>query len=524
VDICLINPPTTRKGGSGIYFPMSLLALASYLDTQGFSSRIVDYDLDVRTNCISSDHFIKAAVRDLKRNFSAKTYGITTVTSNFALAILMAEEIKRQMPKAAVVLGGPQVSSVPRTTLERFPFVDAVVVGEGECTLAEYLGKRKTGNFRGIPGLMVRDHLASEIPFVHRELQSSLDIFPPADFSKVRLREYEIVDRLSQGYFLPFIEAGRGCPFDCTFCSTSVMWGRRYRVKSPRRIYQELAALRKKYGYASFELIHDNFTTSRKYLQQFCHELIEMNHVGVQWGCASRVDTLHVEDLDLMAKAGCDGVFFGVETGSQRMQKVIKKEIDLSDYSNLLSQCLSRGFRVNLGFILGFPEEDEEDIDATVRCALDSKLKGVAHPSINRLRVLAETQLHRENQDKLEHFCDQELIGVEDERCRDLAKKYPDLFSSFYSLPHPKFSQQEVEEMANFFQFAVNLYFHHMDWAMNRKGLEPIKLFQYWMKWKNQNTDPSMPPRSRFTELNFERFWKDTVLPAVAMEALANVS
>jgi len=512
MDICLVNPPTSRDGES-LYFPMSLLALASFVEREGFSAEIVDYDFEVRTGCFPKKNFIEEAVKDLRKRFSAPIYGITTVTSNFALALLLAEEIKRQSPRTEVILGGPQASSVPKETLARFPMVDAVIVGEGEHTLEEYLHQKKSGHrVDQIPGVLCRDNMHQPIP-LKRKLETSLDSLPPIDFTKIPMKEYAVFERINVGYFLPFIEAGRGCPFDCTFCSTSVMWSRKFRVKSPERIYQELSMLNKKYGFQSFELLHDNFTTSREYLHNFCNRLIELNKEGVTWSCASRVDTLYDEDLELMERAGCDGVFFGVETGSARMQKIVRKDIDLSEYDSLLDGCRKRNFRVNVGFIMGFPEERDEDFEETLHWVVRSKLKGAAHVHVNRLAALAGTELIRRHGHELTRIFNEEGVPIEEKRVMGMIQKHRDLFSSAYLIPHPIYDDQTMEELLRFSQVTTERFYHELDWLKTRQGMKIMDVFHHWMNWKGRLASDGI-------ETHFMRFVREEILPLIARRNL----
>ncbi len=227
------------------------------------------------------------------------------------------------------------------------------------------------------------------------------------------------------------------------------------------------------------------------------------------------MDTLYDEDLDLMVKAGCDGVFFGVETGSARMQKVIRKEIDLKEYDSLMTNCLNRGLRVNSGFILGFPEEKDGDMLETIQYVLKSKFQGVAHPSLNRLKALAGTELHKRHRSELRHLCRDEFSDVEDDLCLDLVRKHPDLFSSYYLVPHSDFSDQDLEDFISFCQSLTQNYYVMLNWILEKSVLGLRDLFDLWKNW------PGKDSRTPTTEKVFGRFVTETVLPVIARSRLS---
>src|SRR5262249_8992500 len=120
------------------------------------------------------------------------------------------------------------------------------------------------------------------------------------------------------------LELGRGCPFSCTFCSTNDFFRRRFRLKSPAHMIAEMRRVKETYGIDSFELVHDMFTVDRKRVVEFCEALIASQE-EFTWGCSARTDCVDEELIAFMARAGCRGIFFGIETGSRRMQRIIDK-------------------------------------------------------------------------------------------------------------------------------------------------------------------------------------------------------
>src|SRR5262249_11540905 len=107
------------------------------------------------------------------------------------------------------------------------------------------------------------------------------------------------------------LEMGRGCPFSCTFCSTNDFFRRNFRLRSPERILQDMRSLAVAYGVSDFDLIHDMFTVDKRRVVVFCKAMIASGE-KFTWACSARTDCVDEELLELMAEAGCQGLFFGI--------------------------------------------------------------------------------------------------------------------------------------------------------------------------------------------------------------------
>ena len=159
------------------------------------------------------------------------------------------------------------------------------------------------------------------------------------------------------------VEAGRGCPFDCTYCSTASYFRRRYRIKSVEKLVRDMTKLNERFRTTQFSLYHDLFTLNRKYVLDFCRRI---EPLGFSWTCSSRTDRLDREMVDAMARARCTDIFFGIESGSQRMQQSIGKRLRLTDTTKTLRSVVDTGMTCTASFITGFPEETVTDQDATL--------------------------------------------------------------------------------------------------------------------------------------------------------------
>ncbi|HSA59488.1 MAG TPA: radical SAM protein [bacterium] len=480
--ICLINPPTST-GVWGIYFPMGLVVLGSVLKERGYAVEIVDFDLEIRKDpsLCEFSRFREYALQRLEQS-QTQLFGISSICSNFPASLLLAREIRRLWPSSRIIMGGPQPSAVPEATLRLCSWVDVIVIGEGEMTLAELVASDfREESLREIPGVAFRDR-GQIIRSSPRNLIDDLDKTPFPDFSLVPLEDYLT---FAPGFDL--IEAGRGCPFLCSFCSTAIMWERKFRVKSPSRILEEMRRLNRRYGLKAFPLTHDNFTTSHSWVSRFCEYFKQNNHERFGWSVAARSDTLNPDRLRLLREAGCAGLFFGVDSGSPRVQKALRKHLNLDQFRDHLKIAVSLGLKCTTSFVIGFPEESPEDLEATINLGLWSKLAGANVTSFHALSPLSGTAIYEQNASglvfdprKMTDFALQPFVGSETTR---LIASSPELFSSFHSVPTPLLEPLNVPVFAYFYGELVNNMTSELKKVFDDTAWSPLELFVRWINW-----------------------------------------
>ncbi len=485
--ICLINPPTSIFEPI-YYFPLALVTLAGVLKKADYDVTIVDFDFIARQDKSLWNYrsFIAFAAKHLKQH-AADVFGISSICSNFPLTIGLVKFIRNEFPDSKIILGGPQPSSVAEETLAAFPEVDIIVVGEGEQTLCDILASDLTSEaLSQIPGLAL--HVDGKVVrTAPRPLTDNLDDYPHPDYSLIPMEEYKAFASKSGIDFYGRVEVGRGCPFQCTFCSTAIMWQRDFRVKSSARILDEMRDQNRRFGFSFFEFSHDNFTTSRKFIIEFCNYFLEHNTEKFTWYASSRVDCIDESRLQLMADAGCIGLFFGIETASPRMQKVIKKNLDLDKFDPILKKAVGMGMNITTAFIVGFPEETEDDLNLTIRTAFRYKSYGTRNVSLEKLAPLAGTPVYHDHFDQLvleRYVSTISPMPVGGEELVDMIRQYPNLFSSFYNVPAPHLQHIPLPALIVFFHTLIeNLLgptlklFDWMSW-------QPVALFFKWMEWR----------------------------------------
>jgi tRNA A37 methylthiotransferase MiaB len=323
--------------------------------------------------------------------------GFMTEDESYQHVLQISREIKRIKPDCIIVLGGPHASAVAAATLKSWECIDYIVRGEGEITFPELIRSCMEDRSRPVPGVWYRSR-HGEVAFGgERPLIGELDTLPYPAYELYHPDPDEEI----------FFEVGRGCPFQCTFCSTAPFWKRTHRVKSAGRILEELLHVLRLYGNRRMHFTHDLFTTNKAWVREVCQTLLNAG-VPVSWTCSSRTDTVDAELLELMGTAGCSAIYFGLESGSPRILSEIRKKIDLTHSFETLGQCRTAGIAANVGFIGGFPSEDEQSLSETFSAYTAAWEMGCAPVYMFQFTPFEDASVAGELQDRIctGHFVD----------------------------------------------------------------------------------------------------------------------
>ncbi len=475
--ICLIAPPLTRTARS---LPLGLLSLGGALRKRGISVSLLDFNFAYQQDEeLIEERFFDYARDEIIRS-GAILFGITSLCSNYPLALRLASLIKESIPDSMVVIGGPQASLVYEETLLKFPAVDVVVVGEGEETLCELIERLYQGDDTPfISGFAFR-RKGKVFFHGHRPLIEDLNTLPSPDYELINLKDYlkgELSDYME-------LEAGRGCPLQCTFCSTSLMWKRRFRARSPERLLQEMSYLNRQYGITYFGLVHDNLTINRRYLKQLCNYFIEQGS-PYRWSSSASLNTIEPETLELMHEAGCRGIFIGIESGSPHIQECVRKRLRLEKAEKIVSCAHGLDIRVDASFIIGFPEETHEDLDMTFRMALTLRKAGAERVFLNLFAPLAGTSIYIENRDRLELMESGSSLATLPFMFRGVLSmilENPALFSSFYVPPRPALKGLNLTDLNTFMDEMIDWYTVAYE-ELLETGYNPVEIFGRWFGW-----------------------------------------
>jgi radical SAM superfamily enzyme YgiQ (UPF0313 family) len=470
---------------------LGLLALAAVAESNGQTVKIVDPKRLIKWGKLSyaPTLYEAAAVELLGQRPDA--VGFTSLGCSFLFALNVASLLKKWEPELPILLGGPHATMLHRQILERFPQFDIIVRYEADEILPDVLENLETRKFDGIPGLSWRSstsqlHFNAGAPKVEK-----LDDLPFASYEHYPISELELD--------LIRIEAGRGCPFMCTFCSTATFFQRSFRLKSAARLVTELDRLNERYGFVDFKLDHDLFTVNKRKILEFCEAVKDRKY---SWRASARVDCVDNELLRRMAEAGCVGLYFGIETGSERMQQISKKRLRLDLVEPTLAFAESVRIETTASFITGYHEETEEDLADT----LDLLGRCFSPACMTQLHMLAPepgTPMFDQLAAKLEYDgyagpYNAFLVGRNDER---LVLDHPDIFSTYHYYPaalpraHYKFAVEAVDVLRRLGPTIMkyllrayegrlsNLVFTLRDWAncSGRTDLPSVQMLEDFM-------------------------------------------
>ncbi len=333
---------------------LGLISLVAVARGAGHNATLYDPKLELARGHIQLGTSLYREIADRLLREEPDAVGFTSLGCNFICTLKIAQYLKARSPLLPILLGGPHATILDREILSRFPSFDLIVRNEAELTLLPVLDALSGGDMSNIPGVTYRTS-AGVAANPGEPLIADLDTLPFPAFDSYPLEGLDVPEMK--------IEAGRGCPFQCTFCSTATFFGRRYRLKSPERIGAEMEYLRARYGFTRFGLTHDLFTVDRRKVLAFCRYI---RGKGFTWGCSARMDCVDEELLAEMAGAGCRSIYYGIETGSPRLQKIVDKHLDLSLVEPGLAVTRRLGMEAVASFITGFPDEEQDDQDQTL--------------------------------------------------------------------------------------------------------------------------------------------------------------
>ena len=491
MQFCLVSPATVTEFDREVaqtdailrlaeHAPVGILTLAAVLEQHGRDPDIFDLNVlyyDYLKSPAYDDPDIDfcgfATERLLASRFDAIGFG--TICSTYPLTLRIAERVRRARPHVPIIFGGPQASAVDIATLQRFPQVDFVLRYEAEDSLPELLNTLEAGRpVESVAGLTYRQR---------REVVRTPSSPVIGDLDRLPIPAYHRYPYLKQARFIP-LELGRGCPYACTFCSTNDFFRRNFRLKTPRLIVDQMIELKRQYNVGLFDLIHDMFTVNRKKVVEFCETLIACEE-KFTWNCSARTDRVDEELLDLMAEAGCRGIFYGIETGSQTLQVTVKKRLILTDAMKKVQAASDRGLQTAVSLITGFPTETEADFADTADFFARSLRYENTIPQLHILAPLADTPIEREFRDKLQFddiISDMSHQGWDqDPADRDLIAAYPDVFVNFYAVPTP-LHRPHVKEVRAFLLYGGRL-FRWLIAALHRERRHILDVYADFRKW-----------------------------------------
>jgi radical SAM superfamily enzyme YgiQ (UPF0313 family) len=374
MNILLVNPPydiTRYMGGLAkvgwVFPPVGLLYIAAFCRARNPALRVHIYDSQV------DERDFREVVQELR----PAVVGITC-QSALVYSTLETARLVKELCSPLVVVGGVHASLRPQDLLAA-PQVDLVVHGEGEETFLELCERVARGEaLDGVAGTAFRDPAGGVTSIPERPRVANLDTFPMPALDLVPIERYRISPDMRTGSRLGLIITSRGCPYDCIFCANKLLTDRSYRLRSIDSVLEEIDYYLEHYRITQLMIFDDNFAVNKRRTLELCEAFIAKGYPEkFSWWTEARVDVLDEEILTAMKRAGCAILSMGLESGSQRLLDLIRKNITLEQTRKTVALIRKVGIKSRASFILGLPTETRAESQQTIRFAYSLPLDQV---------------------------------------------------------------------------------------------------------------------------------------------------
>jgi anaerobic magnesium-protoporphyrin IX monomethyl ester cyclase len=324
--------------------PLSLSYLASVLNREGIEVKILDF--------LVTPYHPKKLRRELEE-YRPQLVGATCVTLNYPIARRMLKACKAFDPHVFTVIGGPHVTFALEETLLQSPWIDVIVIGEGERTLVELVrAVEENRDIYHVPGIAFADG-GTVTKTSRRPLIEDLDKLPLPARELLPMARYRALGTPCT------VITSRGCPYSCIFCSGHRMFGPKVRFRSPELVVDEIEKLQRDFGLGKINIVDDTFTLNHHHTRAVCEEMLRRN-LKIKWSAFARVDRISEDLAQLMNRAGCEWVLFGVESADEGILKTIRKGITPDEVRRGVKIAAEAGINVFNSFILGLPGESRD--------------------------------------------------------------------------------------------------------------------------------------------------------------------
>ena len=370
--VLLTNPAVVFYGHSPSE-PLGTLCIGSYLEEIGHTVKITDRSVKIES------------LKKICTEFKPEAVGISFMSiSSITDGIKMCRYFhKKGLP---VIAGGMGVTSLYKEALADGS-IDYVIMGEGEITFAEILTLiQNGGNPEEIDGLAFVKN-GKVIKTKNREF-ADLGSLPQMHWNLINPKRY--FQRYIGCKKMLYIYSGKGCPGNCTFCFNERYNRRCVRKRPNDTVLSEIKTLVNEYGVDGIYFSDAAWCPSKSEMRDFCNKAIESN-LNFVWGAQTRIDFFSLEDFELMYKAGCRWLFFGIESGSQTVLDRMNKGAIYNDISTTIENCHKVGITSIASFIIGYIDETQEELQQTVDIikAINANITNV-----NILSALPDTEVY----------------------------------------------------------------------------------------------------------------------------------
>jgi len=447
-----MTPETSRSGLVSIQYPINIGYLVSYLRKHNVMCIVRDFEVEP---------FIESNFLESIRKNDISIIGFSCMTPHIMHASKMAKLVKDHFPKILTVIGGVHATAIPEQTLNEFPQFDGVILGEGEESLLElyqrWIESQKIENVLGIAFKQASIVIVNPT----RPMIKDLDQIPFPDRNLIDAKYYK-KSHVSRGFSrkvmnIAEIICSRGCPYNCIFCASKVIHSRKVRFRSAENIIAEMETLIKDHEIKHFSFLDDTITIRNEILKPVC-EYMKLRKVT--FDCFTRVNDIDEEKITMMVASGCMKISFGIESGSPRILKLLKKGITLEQVEKAFNiSKKAKLANIEATFMIGsHPDETIEDIELTKKIIYKMKpdilgiFIAIPYPGTELNRILKERGLLlKENWEEFRLFFGNpswELGGISMKKLQQILKEIT--YSYNFSPPYLLSSIRKIRSYKEF--------------------------------------------------------------------------
>lgn len=319
-------------------------------------------------------------------------------SSYWPLVRTLIQQLRERFPDRAIILGGEHATGLPELSMEQAP-LDALVLGEGEETAVELVAAFSQGrSLSAIPGIAYRDG-ARVVINPRRNRTRAIDDIPLPAWDLFDIEAYIRTNQphgAPQGRFMPML-ATRGCPFQCTFCTSPQMWTQLWLPRNPQRVVDEMELYHSKYGTVDFQFEDLTAIVRKDWIIAFCDEILRRGlKITFQLPSGTRSEAIDGECAPRLKAAGCHEFAFAPESGDPRILKAIKKQVNLDKMFEAARLAMAAGINVGCFFIIGFREDDYTSVFRTYKAMVKCAWRGFSNINLSAYSPQPNTESFRE--------------------------------------------------------------------------------------------------------------------------------
>lgn len=308
--------------------------------------------------------------------------------------------VRERFPTALIIGGGEHFTAMAEFSLDDCAALDVCVMGEGEETLIELVSAfREKTSFSAIAGIVYRGEKRKAITNGRRARIKDINSLPRPSWHLTPLENYlqlGLSFGVNLGRTVPML-ATRGCPYQCTFCSSPTMWTTKWSSRNPQSVLDEIEHYQKEYGATNFDFYDLTMIIRKDWIMEFTRSIVDRG-LKFTWQLPSgtRSEVIDEEVAAALYRTGCRNISYAPETGSREELIRIKKKVNLAKMLVSMRAAVKQGLNIKTNIVIGFPGETRRDVTQTLKLLFHLVRVGVHDTSISMFSAYPGSELYRE--------------------------------------------------------------------------------------------------------------------------------